>query len=157
MSHLTSSLITITDLDILRKAIAGLSGLKWNEGARVFNGVKTFTSYYCHEKSPDSGSVLEEQIKAVGQLEHSISIDVGDGNKNRYEIGVVRKNDGEGWVLLFDPYDTRAAQFVGAKCEKVMSEYAAETVRDFASRNGYLLEHSVDSEGNITMVMTDSN
>lgn len=151
MSHLSTSLISITDLDILRKTIAGLSGLKWNEGAREYKGKKTFRSYYCHENSDMSGQALDNQIKAVGSLEHSITITGCD-----YEIGVVRKNDGEGWSLVFDPYDTKAAAIVGHKCERVMTEYAAETVRDFASRNGFMLEQTVDNEGNICLTMTES-
>lgn len=142
-------------MDILRKAVEGIGFLKWNEGCRLLNGKKTFRSYYCHEKG--NGHVLEKQIAEAGTLEHSISIDCGDGNKNHYEIGVVRKKDGEGWALVFDPYDSAAARLVGIQCQTVMAAYAEETVRDFASRNGFILEQSTDNEGNIVMVMSDNN
>lgn len=157
MSHLTTSAVLITDLDILRKAIEGMSFLRWNEGAREHDGQKTFRSYYCHEKTKDSGRVLDDQIKAIGTLEHSISINAGRGFEKSYEIGVVRKSNGEGWALVFDPYDVSAARRVGNQCETIMSAYAEETVRDFASRNGFILEQSTDADGNIVMVMTDNN
>lgn len=147
MSHLNSARITVTDLDLLRKTIAGFSGLKWNEGCRLHDGKKTFRSYYCHEKGGSSGKALEDQIAAVGTLEHSISIDCRDGNPNHYEIGVVRKKDGEGYVLVFDGYDSMAAAIVGHNCEKVMSAYAEVTIREEYERRGFIVEESIDEHG----------
>lgn len=137
MSHLSSALAACTDIDILRKTIASLAslGLVWNEGARTFNGKKTFTSYYCHEKGGEGGLVLDEQIARTGTLEHSITI-----RKGGYEIGVVRKKDGEGWALVFDPYDSTSAKIVGAQCEKVMAAYGETTIRDWAESKGFMIE-----------------
>lgn len=68
---------------------------------------------------------------------------------------MVRRKDGEGWSLLFDPFDANAAVIVGFNgCEKITAAYADAYTRDFASRNGFLLEESVDGEGNTVMVMT---
>lgn len=130
MSHLICSQIRIKDLDILRKAIAGFGGLSWNEGAT------TFRSY-------SKGESLDEQVKAGGgTCQHSISIAGAT-----YQIGVVKRDDGEGYSLLFDPYDTNAAFKVGNACEKVTVAYAESLIRDECERHGFMIEESVDSEG----------
>lgn len=132
MSHLVCSLIKIKDLDILRKVVARFGGLKWNEGAT------TFRSY-------SKGSDLDQQVKEQGgTCRHSISI---AGADHGYEIGVVQRHDGEGYSLVFDPYDTVAAVRVGRSCEKVSNAYAEALIRDECERNGFMLEESVDSEG----------
>lgn len=139
MSHLIASEVCITDLDILRKAVAGFTGLVWNDGAT------TFKSYYSAER-------LQEQINAIGTCEHSISITKGGG----YQIGVIRKKDGTGWSLAFDPYDTRAAAIVGRNSEMVMNQYSETFIRDWAEKTGFMVEHSVDAEGNTQLSMTSA-
>lgn len=150
MSHLTCSKIKIMDLDILKKAVAGFGGLRFNEN------VKTFESYYCHRKSKEAGMALDGQINRLGTLEHSISILNGSKvNQGRgYEIGVIKSKDGEGFVLMFDPYDSTNARIVGAQCEKVMSAYAEAYCSDFAEKSGFLMEQALDDEGNIVITMT---
>lgn len=132
MSHLTCSSINIKDLDILRKVVAVFGGLKWNEGATTF-------------KSYSKGSRLDNEIKEQGgTCRHSISI---DGATYAYEIGIIQRNDGEGYSLVFDPFDPVAAAKVGWACEKVSNAYAEAVIRDECERNGFMLEESVDAEG----------
>lgn len=136
MSHLICSMIVINDLDILRKAVAGFGGLKWNEGATKF------TSY------GDTGRTKSE----FGSCEHSIHVDGAN-----YEIGVIRCKDGEGWSLAFDPADYHVADAVGNQSSKLICAYEEAYIRDFAERNGFMVEQSVDNDGNIEMVLTSSN
>lgn len=128
MSHLVCSQIKIADLDILKKTVAGFGGLTWNEGAT------TFESYYSGEP-----------------CEHSITI-----KKGQYEVGVRKSPDGDGYNLVFDPYDSEGAKVVGHSCEKVAGAYGEAFVRDFAERNGFILDHATDSEGNMVLTMTDN-
>lgn len=139
MSHLYQNQIAIHDLDILKKAVAGFGGLKWNEGATTFR-------WYVTNKY-DKKQLESEQ----GKCEHSISI-----KGCSYEVGVVRRKDGDGWSLVFDPLDTKAADIVGRQCEKIVSAYAEEYTRDWASKKGFILEESVDDEGNKVFAMIDN-
>lgn len=150
MSHLNACVPVISELDILRKAATEFGGLIWNEGARTYNGKKTFRSYYCHENSPDAGRVLDEQIKALGVLEHSITI-----TGCNYEIGVVRKKDGSGYTLAFDSHDGSAARIVGDRCEKLVTAYTETLFREEYARAGFMLERHVEDDGSIVLVATD--
>lgn len=130
MSHLICSKIRITDLEILKKAVAGFKGLKWNEGA------KQFVSY------GDTGTTKSE----FGTCEHSITIEGAT-----FQIGVAKLKDGTGYGLLFDPYDGIGASKVGRECELVSAAYGEAFVRDFAERNGFMVEQTTDSEGNLQL------
>jgi len=139
MSHLIASKAVITDLEILKKAVHGSGFLTWNDGET------TFRSYY-------SGESLKQQINEIGTCEHSISINVpGCGG---YQIGVIRRKDGQGWDLAFDPYDRVAAQKVGAECEVVTTLYSEEFIRDWAEKNGFTTERFIDEDGKICMTMS---
>lgn len=135
MSHLVASLIKLTDLDILRKAVRGFGGLTWNEGA------KEFRSY------GDTGKHRSE----LGTCEHSITVD-----KAHYQIGVIKNKDGDGWTLAFDNDDITIVSEVGGQSEKLAAAYGEVYVRDFAERNGFMVDESKDSEGNMVLTMTDN-
>jgi hypothetical protein len=135
MSHLTCSKIAITDLDLLKKTIAGFGGLEFKENKDQFKW------YYGKEEA-------EERF---GKCEHAISI---KGAGCGYEIGLVKNKEGPGWKMAFDPYDGVAARIVGANCEKVMSAYAETYIRDHAERNGFIMEQTTDEEGNLCLTMT---
>jgi hypothetical protein len=138
MSHLVCSQISILDLDILRKAIAGFGGLKWNEGA---------TKFYSYG---DTGRTKSEH----GTCEHSITVEKADRG---FQIGVIKRNDGEGWTLAFDPMDNGVLKTVGGQSSKLMSAYSEAYIRDWSERNGFMVDQSVDKDGNIEMVLTSSS
>jgi hypothetical protein len=141
MSHLTASSIIITDIDILKKAVAGFHGLTWNEGATTYR-------WYVNDKERKKELEAEQ-----GQCEHSISI---AGSRYGYEVGVVRRKDGEGYSLVFDSHDTAAADKIGAGCEKIIAAYGEAYTRDFAEKHGFICEQSTDEEGNIVLTMIDN-
>jgi len=138
MSHLTCSMIQIHDLDILRKSVAGFGGLKWNEGATKF------TSY---------GSTGQTESE-FGTCEHSITVDGASGG---YQIGVIKRKDGQGWSLAFDPLDGGVLEAVGRDSAKLICAYEECYVRDFAEKNGFICEQTTDSEGNTLLELTSSN
>jgi hypothetical protein len=133
MSHLTCSKIAIQDIDILKKAVDGFDGLVWNEGAKVF------TSY------GDTGQTDSQ----FGTCEHSITV-----KGATYQIGVIKLDDGTGWGLAFDRADRRVSDIVGPSSEKIHAAYSEAYIRDFAEKSGFLLEESVDDEGNLVLSMT---
>jgi hypothetical protein len=144
MSHLICSEIVINDLDILRKAVAGFGGLRWMEGQKSY---VWYMRSGVNEKEYQNSK--KQQEDANGACEHAIKISGAS-----YEIGVVRRPDGDGWKLVFDPYDGAAAQKVGRGCELLTNAYSEAYIRDFAEKNGFMTEQSVDDEGNIVLSMS---
>jgi len=137
MSHLITNEVIITDLDILRKAVSGIKGLKWAEGK------KEFKAYYRNK---------EQEKELGGKVEHVIEIDKNLTSYS-YEVGVVRRKDGTGWSLVFDPFDSYAARHVGRNCENIMSAYNEAYIRDFAEKNGFMMEEATDENGNLVLSM----
>lgn len=45
------------------------------------------------------------------------------------------------------------SEYIGQDAEKLMTEYSSEFIRQFANTNSFMLDESVDSEGNIVMNM----
>lgn len=133
MSHLTCSKIAIQDIDILKKAVGGFDRLKWNEGAR------TFKSY------GNTGQTKSE----FGTCEHSITV-----TGATFQIGVIKRQDGTGWSLAFDRADRYVETIVGPQSEKIHAAYSEAYIRDFAEKNGFMMEESVDDEGNLCLTMT---
>lgn len=127
MSHLTASTIRITDIDILKKAVKGFGGLKWNEGATRFKSYSESHSDGC---------------------KHSISVKGAS-----YEIGVIQKDDG--YVLAYDEADYNVRELVGSKSFKLMAAYGEAFARDFAEKRGFMVETGYDEEGNLQLTMID--
>jgi hypothetical protein len=130
-------MIQIHDLDLLRKTVAGFGGLKWNEGST------TFKSY------GQTGKTKSEH----GTCEHSITME----GEHYYDIGVIKRKDGQGWSLAFDEADHYLKDKVGSGSSKLICAYEVTYIRDFAERNGFMIDQRVDSEGNVEMVLTSSN
>jgi hypothetical protein len=145
MSLLTASKIVIQNLDILKKAVAGFGGLTWKEGQNNFKW------YF-------DGPGARTAEKGFGQCEHAIGyVRKNEDSKYGYEIGVVRNKNGEGWSLVFDPHDYSLAERVGSQCEQLVAAYTDEFIRDFASKNGYMVEQGQDEEGNVQLTLIDNN
>jgi hypothetical protein len=135
MSHLITNKLRINDLDILKKVIDADCRFKWK------SNVKTFKTY-------QHGEELNRAISTIGTLEHAIRI-----NGCEYEVGVVRNKDGNGWSLMFDPFDQAAEKIVGRECETLMVMYGETYVRDYAERNGFILEQQMDGD-DLILTMT---
>lgn len=145
MSHLVSSTVIITDLDILKKTVASFGGLTWMEGQTQFK-------WYYQARAHLADSYVKEQNRQESQFgacEHAIRIKGSD-----YEIGVVKRKDGEGYSLVFDPIDGTMTNKVGPACEKLIAAYSEEMIREWAAKNGFMLEQDTDAEGNIVLTMT---
>ncbi len=146
MSHLICSEIVINDLDILRRAVAGFvcrnfpdkMKLVWNEGKKDYK-------WYTKDTKAETQH---------GRCEHTIGWTRPDKKEGYYEIGVVRRKDGEGWSLVFDPFDPTLSNAVGMNNELLLAAYADEYIRDFAAKNGFMVEQSLDGEGNIQLTMS---
>lgn len=85
-----------------------------------------------------------------GKCEHAIRVE-----GSSYEIGVMKRKDGNGYSLVWDFFATgrNINKVIGDGAEKLMTEYSREFINQFANTNSFMLDESVDSEGNIVMNM----
>ncbi len=114
--------------------------MKWKEGQKQFK-------WYVN------GASAEQIASGFGKCEHAIGC---ENTSYNYEIGVVRRKDGEGWQLVFDPYDSRLAEKVGRTCEKLVAAYSEEYAIDFASKNGFSVERSINADGHVELIMSQA-
>lgn len=124
MSHVAEMEVQISDLDALDEACKEL-GLELRLNQKTFKWYGTHVGDYPLPK----GFSKEE----MGKCDHAIAI---PGNSHAYEIGVVKRRDGqEGYALLFDFFagGRGMSQKVGGNnCAKLADEYlAAVTVKSY--------------------------
>lgn len=72
-----------------------------------------------------------------------------------YDIGITERKDGAGYALVWDLWGQgqRISDYIGTDAEKLLTQYSHEFINQFANTNGFMLDESVDSEGNIVMNM----
>lgn len=146
MSHVVCSSIIINDLDALKKAVARFPKLKWND-KKTFKWFGDWRNDYSAKDAAYKNGIDPDQY---GTCDVCIQM---EGVK--YEIGVVRRKDGQGWSLVWDNVcdGYRLTELLGAHAEKLTSAYAEEYIRQFAERNGFIMEQTEDDEG-LVLTMT---
>jgi hypothetical protein len=129
MSHVTTIDLHITDLDSLAKACERL-GLELVTGQKTFKWYGQWVGDY---RGQDAAFNQGIDTKDYGKCEHAIRV---KGNKQAYEIGLVKRTDGKaGYRLVWDHY---AGGF--GLCEKV--QYNAKTVNADKLKDWYAAEVS---------------
>lgn len=152
MSHVTASKCIITDLAILKKVIKTMfPELVWNENKKTYAWYGSFRDDWGKQNEQLTARARGVDPSQYGKCEHSISLP-----GCRYEIGVTRRKDGEGYSLVWDVYNEGAkiSNYIGKDAEKLMAEYSKEYIREFAERNGFIMEETTDHEGNLVLAMT---
>ena len=66
----------------------------------------------------------------------------------------MKRKDGEGWTLVWDFY--RNADLINDAANKLMSDYSEAYIRQYAERNGFMVEEQTDNDGNMVLTMTAS-
>lgn len=138
MSHLFSSAVLISDLELFEKVVSTFPGLKWNHDK------KSFRWYSANTKECD----------------HSITqINPNTEGSRGHEVGIVKVEDADApsWRMEFDPYDRVLAGIIGQNGQKLLNEYSEAFARKFAEANGFTVERSIDGNGDIVIELIDSN
>lgn len=151
MSHVVCSQIIIHDLDLLKKALSKFPELTWNENKKTFNWFGDWRNDY---SSKDAAYKNGIDVDQYGKCDVCIQM---DGKPNHYEIGVVRRRDGEGWSIVWDHYSTgkNLSEIIGRNGEKLTTAYAEEYIRDFAERNGFIIDEQTDGN-ELVLTMTET-
>jgi Protein of unknown function (DUF1257) len=148
MSHVVCSSIIINDLDALRKAVARFPNLIFNEKKKTFNLYGEWVNDYSAQDAAYKNGIDVDQY---GKCDVCIQM---EGVK--YEIGVVRRMDGQGWSLVWDNVGDghKLTSLLGAHAQTLTTAYAEEYIRKFAERNGFIMEEQADENGDLMLTMT---
>lgn len=141
----------VLDLEVLRIAIKKFPQLRWIEDKKTYNWYAGGwqDDYAKSDAAYKNGIPVED----YGKCEHAIHMDGVD-----YEIGVVKRRDGEGYSLVWDFFGCgkKISKVIGDSAEKLMIEYQQHYIRQFADSNGMMLDQSTDSEGNLVLTLNEA-
>jgi hypothetical protein len=149
MSHVVSSEVVITDLDCLKATLARFPKLHWKEGQTSYEWVGKFYNDYDGKDAAYKRGIDPSQY---GHSEHALSL---DGCK--FEIGVTKRKDGEGYSLVWDFIGDgrKLSQYIGDNAEKLMSAYSEEYCRRYAQETGMLFQSTEMEDGNLRVEMIE--
>lgn len=145
MSKVAALNFHILDLDILGGACARL-GLELVHGQRQY---RWYGNRGQQEALP-AGFTREE----LGMCEHAIRI---PNNESAYEIGIVRRRDGNpGYALLWDSWNGGygLTDAIGKDGARLYQQYSlGMTIRQIEIDNLCILEQTTDTQGNIHLTV----
>lgn len=148
MSHVADMEIPILDLDILDRCLTHV-------GARLVRNVDRYKWYGTHVGDyPLPAGFKQEDL---GKCDHVIRLN--NATSETYEIGVVRRRDGQpGYQLLWDfwkgGYGLQEA--IGENGEFLRQSYEMEAVKDALLGDGMRFDTmQKDEEGNILLTFLE--
>lgn len=137
MSHVTSIEVVIKDLASLKAACADI-GLEFLENQQTYR-------WYGHHVG-DYPIPAGFKVEDLGKCLHAIGV---KGNKNAYEIGVVKNPNGEGYLLLWDFWSGGYGlqDVVGKDCKNLTHAYKVnQTVKSFQKRGFNMATKTVNKK-----------
>src|SRR5690349_5684210 len=134
MSHVATVEVHIQDLVALKAAAAAL-GLEFVEGQTTFKWYGQHVGDYPLPKG--------FRVRDMGRCEHTIRL---PNDPNAYEVGVVRRRDGNpGYLLMYDfwqgGFGLEAA--IGHQATKLKQRYAAEVAAKQARKQGFRVSQTL--------------
>lgn len=151
MSHITTIDLRITDLDSLEKACERL-GLELVRGQKTF---KWFGKFVGDSRPPKEMADQGYTAEKYGTCDHAVRV---KGNGRAYEIGLVNRADGKGYMLAWDSWagghGLLAATGYNAKDQgatKLKDWYAAEVAQKQMRRQGFRVS-ATQKQGKVQVV-----
>ena len=124
MSHITKIDTVITDLEAL-KAGCSRNGWTFVEGQKTYEWFNTFVG----DVSLPKGLKVED----LGKCDHAIRVP-----GCRYEVGVVKRQDGSGYELRWDYFEGKLQTALGGqKAGRLIQAYAVEAAKRKAAAAGH--------------------
>lgn len=142
MSHVCKIELRITSLDALDDACKAL-GLELVRGQENY---RWFGQFVGDAPLPEGFTEAE-----LGHCEHAIRI---PGDNHAYEIGLVKRRDGQtGYQLLWDYWGGGYGLVakIGQNGERLKQEYAAAVASRTYSKLGYRVSRSVKADGRVVL------
>jgi hypothetical protein len=147
MSHVEKLKLFITDLDALEQCAPSL-GLRLERGA---------TSYKWWGRSVGDYPIPAGFTEAdLGRCEHKLVV---EGNNEAFEIGLVRRRDGQpGYEMLFDFYGHRGDPLLkalgGKEGNRLKQAYGATVAANYYAELGYETYQTRDADGTVQVIAT---
>lgn len=143
MSHIATVEIVVSSLDDLDAACNRL-GLKLNRGQKTY---KWYGRSVGDSPLPEGMTVAD-----LGKCEHAICI---PGNETAYEIGVVRRQDGN-YTLAWDYWEGGFGlqEIAGENCNALKQAYAIEAAKRTALQQGFGVNEVAQQDGSIKLQLT---
>lgn len=140
MSHVVSSEVVCTDLEILKRAVATFPELEWREGQKKYTWYGAWVQDYHKDDAAYKRGI---DPKDYGKCESAIHMD-----GVHYEIGVCKRNDGAGYSLVWDFVGDgrKLSECIGKNAEKLMSKYSEMYCEQYALNAGYIPHTTEDDE-----------
>jgi hypothetical protein len=136
----------VKDLEAL-KAVCAEAGAVFVEGKRNFE----WYGHFLNDWSSQRAAVNRVDPKTFGKCEHVIKVP-----GVAYEIGVVKRADGDGYDLLYDSYGSGRqleAKF-GEGLPLLKQAYGVEVSKRELSRKGYRVTTTKQADGSIRLHAT---
>jgi hypothetical protein len=126
MSHLAKIQLQIKDLAALKLA-ASARGLELVEGAQSF-----------------------KWYQGQGKCDHKLKLK--DARAGSYEIGLVKSEDGVGYSMLWDDFDTSLRNAAGGRdAGALKQEYGAAVATRYYESEGFSVHRTLNSKGEIIL------
>lgn len=143
MSHVATIDINVTDLGVLAEACHRI-------GLELILNQKTYKWYGRHVGDypiPEGFTIAD-----LGNCEHAIRV---KGDKDAYEVGVVKRRDGKpGYTLLWDFYDDRIVKALGPEAGRLKQSYAVTAAQAQAVKQGFRCVEQKQANGSVRLVLT---
>jgi len=151
MSHVRANEIPITDLDCARAAAGKFNALTWQENQKTHEWFGKWVKDYHGSDAAYKRGIDPTQY---GTCEHAIKV-----ADCQYEIGVVKRTDGNGYSLVWDFYGPgrMIEDIIGKNAEKFMVEYQKEFIARHCMAEGYMATMQdvvIDGEEKVRIEMT---
>lgn len=142
LSHVTSSLMVIHDLEILKRVIKNkFPKLVWKEGQKKYSWYQNFLDDWGKENENKTARARGIDPSQYGHCDHCIELP-----GCAYSIGVTARKDG-GYSLVWDIYRGQAiSSYIGTDAEKISTAYSEEYAYEFSQNNGFMMNQQEDSE-----------
>ena len=149
MSHVCEIDVIVRDIDAL-KAACRVLGLEFREDQKNYKWFGRFVDAYNPSDTSYNYQVSREDY---GHCEHAIGI---AGRKKAYEVGVMKRKDGKGFALHYDPYDGGYGleQVIGKNASKLRQAYAVEVAKKQARKQGFRVQEKVTQDGKVRLLCT---
>jgi hypothetical protein len=140
VSHVVSSEVVVTDLGLLKRAVATFPELEWREGQTKYEWVGRWYRDYHKEDAAYKRGI---DPKDYGRCVHAIHM-----NGVRFEVGVCKRNDGTGYSLVWDFVSDgrKLSDYIGKNAEKLMCEYSRLYCENYALSAGFISNTTEDEE-----------
>lgn len=148
MSHVVAIDVELRDLDAIKLAAKRL-GLVFVENQKTYRWWGTSVGDYPLPKGMTAAD--------LGKCEHAITLAADHPQaQHAYEIGVVKRKDGQGWTLVYDFFGPGHAlkQVIGEDLGPFKQAYGVEVARKELEMDGWMVNEVLSENGDIELEAT---